>query len=191
MPSFDPQKEKGTISNVFQTRYSPGSTMKPILAAAALSIQPGLLEGGIYNCSKGNHRFPTDEGKAYQINCAGNTYHGRVMMADAIAYSCNGYFVSLLTQLPREELAKELSRWGFGTTVAFDQFAYWDHTFANEDCSGGTYLLSAIGQGDCSITPIGMNLCTNVLLNSGRLEEPQFILEESDSPDSEMENRRI
>lgn len=188
LPSFNPTENKGTISNVFNKRYAPGSTMKPILAAAAISVNPELA-GYIYNCSPENHTFYPDKGEACQINCAYNSYHGKVGMEDAIAYSCNGYFISLLQQVPKEKLAKELRKWGFDSTVSFDQFDYWDQTFQIEGGNGISYLLGAIGQGNSSITPIGLNLCTNVLLNSGTLEEPRLIEAESDSPESEMKSR--
>ena len=114
-----------------------------------------------YDCTAENHVFHTEEGD-YRVSCAGNVYHGRVDMAEAIADSCNGYFISLLQQIPKDEIAEELKNWGFDTTISFGQFSYWDQTFSGEDASEIEYLLSAIGQGNCSITPIGLNLCTNV-----------------------------
>lgn len=183
-------KEK-EIDNILSERYSPGSTMKIILAAAALNIDPEL-ENFTYDCSAKNHVFHTKEGD-YKINCAGNVYHGIVGMKDAIAYSCNGYFVSLIQQLPKEKLKQQLKKWGFDTTIKFDQFSYWDQSFTGEKNNEGTseseYLFSAIGQGNCTITPVGMNLCTNVLLNSGRLQEPKFVLAKSDSSNAKMKNQ--
>lgn len=179
-----PDEPAGEISSVFNQLYSPGSTFKVILAAAALDIDPDLAEFQ-YDCTSANHVFYTEEGD-YRISCAGNTYHGKLGMAEAIAYSCNGYFISLIQQLPRDKLAEKLKNWGFDTTVSFDQFAYWDQIFSGESTSEIEYLLGAIGQGNCSITPIGLNLCTNVLLNSGRLQEPVVIQKKSASPDEEM-----
>lgn len=186
-PSFLPTEEKGTISSIFNEQYSPGSTMKVILAAAVLSIDPDLKQF-TYNCTSGNHVFRT-KGGDYQINCAGSINHGNIGMEDAIAYSCNGYFISLLQQVPREDLKNQLRKWGFDTTISFEQFAYWDQTFSGKKASEIEYLLAAIGQGNCSITPIGLNLCTNVLLNAGKLQDPCLIMEKSDSPQDEMSNQ--
>lgn len=177
-------ESEGEISSIFSQLYSPGSTIKVILAAAALSIDPEL-KNFEYDCTSKNHVFHTEEGE-YRVSCAGNVYHGRVDMAEAIAYSCNGYFLSLLQQIPEDELAEELKNWGFDTTISFAQFSYWDQTFSGEDASEIEYLLGAIGQGNCSITPIGLNLCTNVLLNSGKLQEPAVIQKRSASPDDDM-----
>lgn len=184
LPASLPGEAEEKISNIFSQLYSPGSTIKIILAAAALSIAPDLADFE-YDCTAENHIFHTKQGD-YRVSCAGNVYHGRVDMAEAIADSCNGYFISLLQQIPEDELAEELKNWGFDTTISFDQFSYWDQTFSGEDASEIEYLLGAIGQGNCSITPIGLNLCTNVLLNSGRLQEPVVIQKRSASPDDDM-----
>ena len=184
LPTALPGETEEKISNIFSQLYSPGSTIKIILAAAALSIDPDLASFE-YDCTAENHIFHTENGD-YRVSCAGNIYHGRVDMAEAIADSCNGYFISLLQQIPKDEFAEELKKWGFDTTISFDQFSYWDQTFSGEDASEIEYLLSAIGQGNCSITPIGLNLCTNVLLNSGRLQEPVMIQKRSASPDEDM-----
>ena len=106
LPTDLPDETEEGISNIFSQLYSPGSTIKIILAAAALSIDPDLASFE-YDCTAENHIFHTEEGD-YRISCAGNVYHGRMDMTKAIAYSCNGYFISLLQQIPEDELAEEL-----------------------------------------------------------------------------------
>lgn len=184
LPTAFPDEAEDKISSIFNQLYSPASTIKIVLAAAALSIDPDMANFE-YDCTAENHIFHTEQGD-YQISCAGNVYHGREDMAEAIADSCNGYFISLLQELPEDELAEELKNWGFDTTISFDQFSYWDQTFSGEDTSEIAYLMGAIGQGNCSIAPIGLNLCTNALLNSGRLQEPVLIQKRSASSDDDM-----
>lgn len=58
LPTFLPQKEEGAISNIFNKRYLPGSTIKMVLAAATLSIDP-KLENFVYECKEDNHVFHT------------------------------------------------------------------------------------------------------------------------------------
>lgn len=179
------EARKVMISSVFNERFPPGSTVKVILAAAALSIDPELADY-TYNCSPENHVFHTNGGD-YRIDCAGGASHGEMNLEKATAYSCNGYFLSLLQKLPKTKLEKELKRWGFNTVVQFDDFDYWDHQFTgNSDIE---YLLCAIGQGGCSMTPMGLHLTTNVLLNSGELKEPRLIQAVSSSPESNMKKK--
>lgn len=174
------------ISSVFNERFPPGSTVKVILAAAALSIDPELADY-TYNCSPENHVFHTNEGD-YRIDCAGGVSHGEMNLEKATAYSCNGYFLSLLQKLPKNKLENELKKWGFNTVVQYDDFDYWDHQFAGD--SDIEYLLCAIGQGGCSMTPMGLHLTTNALLNSGELKEPHLIQAASSSPEKTMKERK-
>lgn len=167
------------IGPVFSETYHPGSTIKPILAAAILNIRPELATYK-YNCTDSNHIFHTEDG-VYRVNCIHNQYHGVMNMEDAMIYSCNGYFVSLLQQVTKEELQEELKKWGFDSIVSYEQFMYWDHSFVKESSSEQEYLLAAIGQANVFITPMGMNLATNTILNGGCLKEPILIKEKQPS----------
>lgn len=117
----------GLYGNIMQDTFHPGSTIKPILAASALSIDPDLASY-IYNCADKNHNFSTSSGP-FRINCIDGTENGSINMTDAIAYSCNGYFVSLLQQTGSTAMLKELEKWGFDTVVHYPQFSYTDHSF--------------------------------------------------------------
>lgn len=163
----------GLYGNIMQDTFHPGSTIKPILAASALSIDPDLASY-IYNCADKNHNFSTSSGP-FRINCIDGTEHGSINMTDAIAYSCNGYFVSLLQQTGSTAMLKELEKWGFDTVVHYPQFSYTDHSFLGSSRQDCDYLLAGIGQANAKITPIGMNMCTNAILNHGQMENPRWI----------------
>ena len=167
------------IGSVFSETYHPGSTIKPILAAAILNIRPDLAIY-TYNCTDSNHNFYTEDG-VYRVNCINNKCHGVMNMEDAMIYSCNGYFVSLLQQVSKQALQEELKKWGFDSVVSYEQFMYWDHSFVKESSSEQDYLLAAIGQANVFITPMGMNLATNTILNGGCLKEPVLIKEKQSS----------
>ena len=93
-------------------------------------------------------------------------------MEDGLAYSCNGYFISLIQQVDKKKMIKELKKWGFDDVVCYSQFMYWDHSFLGNGKEDSDYLLAAIGQANAYITPAGLNFCTNALLNHGVLVEP-------------------
>ena len=169
--------------NALEDEMHPGSTIKPILAAAALSVNKKYGEH-IYDCTSDNHTFKTDDGP-FHIHCAGNVLHGKMNMEDALAYSCNGYFISLLQACNRERILMELQKWGFDSSISFSQFMYWDHRFLGESEKGIDYLLAAIGQANASITPAGLNFCTNALLNRGVLQEPIWFTDKQESHNSE------
>ena len=156
--------------DVFGESMHPGSTMKPILAATALSLNPDLADY-VYNCVPVNHNFQTENG-AVEINCAENVFHGELSMEYALAYSCNGYFISLMQQADHAEMLEALKKWGFDTTVSYEQFMYWDHSFMKDSHSETDYLMAAIGQANAYMTPAGLHFCTDALLNHGQLAEP-------------------
>lgn len=166
--------------DIFQKRYHPGSTIKPVLAAAILNLYPEL-EDFTYQCTRPNHNFHTEQG-LYRINCAYGAYHGLMNMESAIAQSCNGYFISLLQQVPKEELQEELKKWGFDTVIAYEQFSYWDQSFIKESDLETDYLLAAIGQANAYSTVAGMHFCTNALMNQGTLKEPVLMNRKCSEP---------
>ena len=204
-PSFSPgetvsRDENGIIndarafSQTVSRRFHPGSTIKPILAAIALDIDPGL-ENFQYNCCEENHIFHTKDGEI-KIHCSGNSLHGLVGMSEAMACSCNGYFIALLQQLPREKLEEKLEEWGFDTVTEYS-FFFWDAAFfGNAKLKGQDELFSAIGQGNAYITPVQMNAFTNAILNGGSYKEPTIILGKSSDngesiQESLLENREF
>lgn len=168
---------------VFSKTYHPGSTIKPIETAAVLSLNPDL-ESYVYTCVDANHNYRTAEG-TYRINCINNKSHGVICQEDALTYSCNGYFVSLLQQVPKENMLNELKKWGFDSVKSYQQFMYWDHSFVDESEKEIDYLLAGIGQGNCYISIAGLNFCTNALLNGGILKEPVLLAKKQSMPDSE------
>ena len=164
-----------TLGEVYSETLHSGSTIKPILAAAVLTLQPELKDY-TYDCCEDSHVFATEDG-TYRIACSGNRYHGKLNMEKAMVKSCNGYFISLLQQVPKEELLKVLEKWGFDSVLSFEQFMFWDQTFLNGSERESDYLMAAIGQGNVKITPFGLNVCTNALINGkGEINEPFRIL---------------
>jgi len=151
---------------VFKDTLHPGSVIKPFLAAAALEVQPELIDF-TYTCSKRNHNFATHDGQMVRINCYGNACHGAMDFSSAMAYSCNGYFVSLLQQIDKNEMQKVLGRMGFDRVISHSQLMYWDHSFIKESDDGIDYLQAAIGQSQCYMTVAGVNFCTNAVFNGG------------------------
>lgn len=173
---------------VFNHSFHPGSTLKPILAAAALTINPEAINYS-YDCVSDNHNFQADDGYI-KINCVNGSFHGKMDMTNATAYSCNGYYVNLLQNMDKAAMLDILKKWGFDTTISYPQFVYWDHSFIGESEKQTDYLMAAIGQANAYITPAGLNFCTNVLLNHGKLAEPFWFDKKKASNNSEWESTK-
>ena len=161
----------------------PGSTLKPIITAAVLCVDKNL-ESFTYNCTKSNHVFQTESG-AYEINCMNNEEHGVLNLEDAMAMSCNGAFISLIQRVDKAAVLAELKQWGFDTSISYSpEFACWDHTFLQGSSRDIDYLLAAIGQANAYITPAGLTMCMNTLMNHGVLQTPVWFIEKQNSQDA-------
>lgn len=170
-----------STETVFSRKFHPASTMKLAIAASALEYDANLANFS-YTC-KGNNTFTLDaEGKeTVSVHCSSGNVHGTLTtMHSAMAQSCNGYFIALAQQIPEEILRENLKKFGFDDVMHFDSFKFNDNTFMGESENAYDLVYGCIGQGQASVTTIGLNMDTNAILNKGVLAEPHFILESND-----------
>lgn len=161
--------------------------MKLAIAASALEYDANLANFS-YTC-KGNNTFTLDaEGKeTVSVHCSGGNVHGTLTtMESAMAQSCNGYFIALAQQVPEEILRKNLKKFGFDDVMHYDSFKFNDNTFMGESENAYDLVYGCIGQGQASVTTIGLNMYTNAILNKGVLAEPHFILGSNDKREEPM-----
>ncbi len=89
--------------------YPVGSVFKPLVAVCAL--EQGIEPEFEYYCD-GN------------INSGGKNFgclkaHGNVILASALCYSCNCYFINLIENIDCENVVEAASYLGFGSSVEF------------------------------------------------------------------------
>ncbi len=179
--------------NCLDEMLHPGSTMKPFYLAAALSVDPQLVDY-TYDCEADSHDFGSGV-QAVHINCAGKANHGTTDYTKAMAKSCNAWFSSSLDRLDQDKLLEAMKVWGFDSSYSFEQFRYMDHTFDGKSSSNSVVAKGVtagmkklgtdyrekrlryeiIGQGNAHITVEAMNFLTGALLNEGVLKEPVWI----------------
>ena len=92
--------------------------------------------------------------------------------------------------LDKNEFMNELRKWGINDSVHFSQFTFWDGVFAkidkdNPNTVDEAYLLGAIGQANCRITPFNLHYLYNGIMNSGIVVEPYWISRTKANQDSE------
>lgn len=68
----------------------------------------------------------------------------------------------------------------------YDSFKFDDNTFMGESENAYDLVYGCIGQGQASVTTIGLNMYTNAILNKGVLAEPHFILGSNDKREELM-----
>ena len=161
--------------------YPPGSTIKPLIGAAALQekiISPNRIIIGGEAIYVGSYRFL--DWKA----------HGPVNLTEAIAQSCNVYFYTIgggygdIEGLGIERIKKYSNLFGFGNLLGIDlpmekpglvPDEEWMESVKNEKWYiGNTYHVS-IGQGDVLTTPLQVAAYTAAIANGGKLFQPQIV----------------
>ncbi len=168
--------------------YPPGSTIKPLLATAAL--KEGIVTPyQTINCTGSitvYHKYYPNIFSTY------NDWkvHGTTNLVKAIAESCNVYFYTVgggygnIKGLGIEKISQYLKQFGLGKTLGIDlpgeasgliPSEDWKRENKDEDWYlGDTYNVS-IGQGDLMATPLQMALATAVIANEGTLFKPRIV----------------
>jgi len=174
-------KANPLFNRVISGEYPPGSTIKPLIGAAALQekiISPTkkILDRGVINV--GSYRFL--DWKA----------HGMVDLIKAIAQSCNVYFYTVgggyggIKGLGIENIKKYAHLFGLGKPLGIDipgersglvPDKEWKKKVKSEQWYiGDTYHVS-IGQGDILVTPLQIAAYTSAIANGGKLFQPQIV----------------
>ena len=181
----DPMKP--LVNKTLQGNYSPGSTIKPIVALSA-------LENGIINpnfsvkCTGKTERY----GQTY--HCWKKKGHGFVSLRNAIKQSCDTYFYEIARKLGVDKLSETAKKFGLGNKVFGDLFniekeglvpsTQWKKNALGKGWLLGETMITGIGQGYIQTTPIQLCLMTAQIANGGYKIYPKIIAndENNDQP---------
>ncbi len=161
---------KPLINKTISGLYSPGSTIKPIVALSALEnnvISPNFK----VKCTGKTELY----GQTY--HCWKEKGHGIVDLKDAIKKSCDTYFYEMSRRLGVDRLNVTATRFGLGNKV-FDNLYFeekkglmpstkWKKDNLGKGWVLGETLITGIGQGYILTTPLQLCLMTAQLANGG------------------------
>lgn len=157
--------------------YAPGSIFKPLVAMAAL--EAGVIDEHTEVFCSGSVNVGGREFK-----CARRLGHGSVHLRDAIAGSCNPYFIVVGTKLGYEPAIYEMcEKMGFGKRPdlgipcgkgLLPSAAWKNRVFRDRWRAGDTANLS-MGQGYINVTPLQVAVYTSALANGGNVLVPRLI----------------
>src|SRR3989338_1618219 len=169
-------------------KYLVGSTIKPLIASAALKEKIIDPMKEIY--SQGYIEIPHQYDPEIIYTFRDWAVHGWVDMRKAIAQSSNVYFYSVgggyqdQKGLGPTRIKEYLNLFGwtqktgidlFGETAGFIPDKEWKkNTFKEPWLDGETYNLS-IGQGFVQVTPLEVATAYSVIANGGKLVQPQVV----------------
>ncbi len=150
--------------------YSPGSTIKPLVALSALEndvISPNLK----IQCTGKTELY----GQTY--HCWKKKGHGYMTLRNAIKQSCDTYFYEVARRLGVDRLSLTAEKYGLGKTVMQDTFleekkglvpsTKWKKRNLGTGWVLGETLITGIGQGYIQTTPLQLCLMTAQLANGG------------------------
>ena len=159
--------------------YAPGSTFKPVVALAALSL--GVPPEAAYECTG---VFILGE---MRLRCASRWGHGVIDMRHALMKSCNPYFCNLGMEAGTNAVIAAAREFGLGAKTGIDfgvdaagvvPDAEWKQRLCAERWFSGDLAQMSVGQGMLLVTPLQMARVAGAIA-TGRLVTPRLKL---DSP---------
>ncbi len=180
-PTYDPNhieedwqglkgaEESPLLNRTVQGMYPPGSTIKPLVAEAALG--EGITdEKEIFDCQGALELQDGSSIREYH-----GEVHGRVNLEQAMAESCNVTFGSLGLRLGGKKLHKAFEAFGFNQELGGEIVMAKSHLPDFEKLGQGDLAQSAIGQASLLVTPLHMALMASGFANSGDIMKPYLV----------------
>jgi penicillin-binding protein 2 len=170
---------KPLFNRILQASYPPGSTLKPITAAAALENHI-VAQDRILTCCTGAYRFGNRI-----FHCWKAEGHGCLSMYGAIVQSCDSYFYRIGESIDIDELAAMARNFGLGGKTGIDlsgetpglvpDRAYYDRRYGKRGWTQGYVLNNVIGQGELLVTVLQMCRVSAAIANGGYLVTPHLV----------------
>ena len=175
----DPMKP--LVNKTLQGNYSPGSTIKPIVALSA-------LENGIINTDFTVKCTGKTEMYGQTYHCWKKKGHGFVSLRNAMKQSCDTYFYEIARKLGVDKLSVTARKFGLGERVFGDLFEIekkglvpdtkWKKNALGKGWLLGETMITGIGQGYIQTTPIQLCLMTAQIANGGHKIYPKIIVDD-------------
>ena len=208
-PSYDPNKFLFGISNddwalirnnplkplinkTLSGLYSPGSTIKPIVALSALEnkiVSPNFK----VKCTGKMELF------GQTFHCWKEKGHGFMSLKNAMKQSCDTYFYEVARLLGVDRLKVTAEKFGLGKKVLGDYFDYeksglfpntkWKKNNLGKGWVLGETLITGIGQGYTQTTPLQLCLMTAQIANGGYSIKPRIVVNNNPMSLEEAKNK--
>ncbi len=174
---------KPLVNKTLQGNYSPGSTIKPIVALSA-------LENGIINPNFTVKCTGKTEMYGQTYHCWKKKGHGFVNLRNAMKQSCDTYFYEISRRLGVDKLSVTAKKFGLGEKAFGNLFniekrglvpnTEWKKNVLGKGWLLGETMITGIGQGYIQTTPIQLCLMTAQIANGGHKIYPQIIVDDND-----------
>ena len=170
---------KPLVNKSIAGNYSPGSTIKPIVALSA-------LENGIINTKFTVKCEGKKEMYGQTYHCWKKEGHGFVSLKNAMQQSCDSYFYEIARKLGVDRLSETAKKFGLGKEAFNGLFenekkglvpnTEWKKNALGRNWLLGETIITGIGQGYIQTTPIQLCLMAAQIGNGGYKIYPKLVL---------------
>jgi len=182
---------KPLINKTLSGLYSPGSTLKPIVALSALEnsiVDPDFK----VKCTGKIELFEQT------FHCWKEKGHGYVNLREAMKQSCDCYFYEISRLLGVDRLKITAEKFGLGKKVLGNVFeneksgqfpnTNWKLNHLGKGWVLGETLITGIGQGYTQTTPLQLCLMTAQIANGGYKIKPKILTDENQLTSEEIKD---
>jgi len=173
--------DKPMVNRALNGAYPPGSTFKPFMALAALTLgkrrpEQAISDPGFFNF--GGHHFRDDKKGG----------HGMVDMYKSIVHSCDTYYYMLANDLGIDNISAFMGRLGLGSRTGIDIDGESEGVLPSQEWKrkrfkkpeqqkwyAGETISIGIGQGYNAYTPIQLAHATAIVANNGVVFRPHLV----------------
>lgn len=172
-PSYDPNYFYRASENEFKNRavvdiYEPGSTFKPVIAAAA-------LDAGTYTTDIVWHDPGEVVASGHAVRNWDDESYGDVRLVDILKFSINTGFAHIGLLTGGDILTDYAKKFGFGKATGIELPGEGDGLlFEPDDMRPIDVASMSIGQG-IAVTPLQMVQAYSALANGGKMVRPHLI----------------
>ncbi len=174
--SLNNDPAKPLFNRATMTRYPPGSTIKMMVAAAALEDHVVSPSWGV-NCT-GVFQFGTRGFKDLHV-------HGSTGFVESIQRSCNVFYYQLMLKVGLDRWNRFGREFGFGVPTGIDimeensgllpSTQYFDRVYGKGRWTQGYLVSLAIGQGELGVSPMQMASYVGAIASRGEWHTPTVV----------------
>ena len=168
--------KKKPLFTRFLSKYTPGSTMKPIVAAIGLDTDSFT---DTENFGKSVKSWQKDlSWKDFYVTTL-EVYNGESNLEKALIHSDNVYFAKAALKIGKNLFKQELDRYGFNKPLNFEQNT--DISVYGNIDSEAKLAVSGFGQGEMEVNPIFMAKIYSAFANNGNAVTPYILQKEGNN----------
>ena len=168
------EDEKMPLYNRFRPVWCPGSSLKPVVAAAGLAA--GTIDPQ-KDCGSQGLKWQKDTSWGSYYVTTLHTYEP-VTLENALIYSDNIYFARAALDMGADEMENALSGVGFGQEIPFDIIMQKSQISNSGKIESEIQLAdSGYGQGEILVNPLHLACMYSAFVNDGNMMKPCLLYE--------------